>query len=125
MSACVAAGAGFTWAGSVPVKQPEGDGGKAGHTCQTDGHAARGAQMSYRHAWDLINVANKHLGKKLILPQSGGVSGGRSVLSVQGRQVLEMYKLISKEVAAYADARFAAYYSQGWPANERGYNDPA
>ena len=71
--------------------------------------AARSSNISYRRAWDLIKDAEKHLGKKLIIPHSGGLGGGGSLLSPEGRRLLDVFKRVNREVAGYADQRFAAY----------------
>jgi len=70
--------------------------------------ATRAAHISYRHAWDMVKTAEKHLGKQLILPHSGGIGGGQSALSAEGRHLLEVFRRIDREVAEFADARFAA-----------------
>jgi molybdate transport system regulatory protein len=62
--------------------------------------------MSYRYAWDLIRVAEKHLAYSLIERHAGGIDGGGSVLSDPGRQMLEGFKQINQEVGTYADSRF-------------------
>jgi len=74
--------------------------------------AAQAAGMSYRYAWGSIKTAEKHLGKKLIEPQVGGVGGGRSSLAAEGRRLLDVFKQLNKEVADFADERFAALYGE-------------
>ena len=68
--------------------------------------AAKKSRMSYRYAWDLIRVAEKHLGHSLIERHAGGTDGGGSVLSCQGYQMLKGFRQINEEVSAYADSRF-------------------
>ena len=77
--------------------------------------AARAAHISYRHAWDMIKSAEKHLGKELILPQPGGIGGGRSALAADGRHLLEVFRRLNREVAAFTDARFAACQQEESP----------
>jgi len=77
--------------------------------------AARAARISYRHAWDMIKTAEQHLGKELILPRSGGIGGGQSVLSADGRHLLEVFRRVSREVADFADARFVACHHEESP----------
>lgn len=72
--------------------------------------AAKSAKMSYRHAWDLIKSAESHLGRKLIIPHSGGAGGGQTVLSRDGRRLLEIFNRVNEEVEAFADARFSAHF---------------
>jgi len=70
--------------------------------------AAQAAHISYRHAWDMIKKAEKHLGKELILPQPGGIGGGHSALAADGRHLLKVFRRLNREVADFAKARFAA-----------------
>lgn len=75
--------------------------------CGTLRAAARLNRMSYRHAWDLIRHAQKHLGRPLIVPQAGGVGGGRSTLSPEGRHLLAAFRQLEREVATFARQRAA------------------
>ena len=68
---------------------------------------ARAAKISYRQAWDLIREAETGLGKRLVIPHAGGPGGGGSTLSEDGRRILKLFKSVSREVSAYADARFS------------------
>ena len=73
------------------------------------GTLSRSAQetgMSYRHAWNLIKNAEGHLQKRLIVKYPGGVGGGRSELSPDGRRLLEAFRHLNRDVAQYADSRF-------------------
>jgi len=74
--------------------------------------AAVAAKMSYRYAWGLVKGAEKRLGKQLVRPHLGGASGGRSELSAEGRALLDIYKRLNAEVAAFADKRFAEAWKQ-------------
>ncbi|MEM2273555.1 MAG: LysR family transcriptional regulator [Candidatus Bathyarchaeia archaeon] len=54
--------------------------------------------MSYRYALHRILLAEKRLGFKLIERRRGGVSGGRSELTIEGRRMLEEYEKIKSLV---------------------------
>ncbi len=69
--------------------------------------AARLANMSYRHAWKEIRAAEMRLGRQLILPHRGGVGGGRTELSADGRRLVDLFRRVTEEVERHADARFA------------------
>jgi len=69
--------------------------------------AAKTSGMSYRYAWDLIRIAEDHLGKTLIECQAGGSEGGSSVLSVEGQRLLKIFRQLNEEVASFADERFS------------------
>ncbi len=77
--------------------------------------AARAARISYRHAWDMINRAETHLGRDLIVAHPGGTGGGQSALSAQGRHLLKVFTRLNREVAEFADGRFAACYYEESP----------
>jgi len=65
--------------------------------------AAGEERISYRHAWDLIKTAEKHVGKTLLDTHPGGTGGGRSRLSQEGRDLLLAFKSVNAKVAAFAD----------------------
>lgn len=69
--------------------------------------AAREVRMSYRYAWNLLRKVEKHLGEKLVLPRVGGVGGGHSTLSDEGRRLTSAFDRLNRDVAAFADKRFA------------------
>lgn len=78
------------------------------HRCGTLRAAAEQVRMSYRHAWDMIAKAEKHLGKKLVLRHPGGRGGGGSALSQDGHRLLSVFRRLGDEVAKFADQRFGA-----------------
>jgi molybdate transport system regulatory protein len=69
--------------------------------------SARETGMSYRHAWNLIENAESHLRKRLIVKYQGGVGGGRSELSPNGRCLLKAFRHLNQDVARYANSRFS------------------
>jgi len=71
--------------------------------------AAQAAGMSYRYAWNLIRSAERRLGRDLVLRRSGGAHGGSSVLSEEGRSMLNLFRRLNSDVAAYADKRFSEF----------------
>ncbi len=73
--------------------------------------AAKEMQMSYRHAWKMLRTAERHLGRKLILPRTGGFGGGGTTLSDDGRMFLDVFQRLNRDVAAFTDKRFAELYA--------------
>ena len=67
--------------------------------------------MSYRYAWNLINMAERHLGKVLINRHPGGKFGGGSTLSYDGLHLLDVFRKLNDEVAAFTDEKFAELYT--------------
>ncbi|MFO7948218.1 MAG: LysR family transcriptional regulator [Armatimonadota bacterium] len=72
--------------------------------------AADAASMSYRHAWGMIDEAERRLGSRLMSRHSGGADGGGSELTDRGLHLLEVFHRLSTDVARYADERFAQMY---------------
>ena len=72
--------------------------------------AAESADISYRHAWDLIKTAEASLGQPLITRQAGGARGGGSSLSAAGRHMLAVFDRLAREVADFARGRFDQLY---------------
>lgn len=73
--------------------------------------AAKASNMSYRYAWNLINMAERHFGKMLINRHAGGKSGGSSILSSEGLRMLDVFRKLNDEVAAFTDEKFAELYT--------------
>ncbi len=75
--------------------------------------AAKASDMSYRYAWDLIRSAEDALGEKFLERHAGGPDGGGSVLSAEGKQVLDMFVQLNMEVAKYSNECFARLWKGG------------
>jgi molybdate transport system regulatory protein len=60
--------------------------------------AAEEINMSYSHAWSLVQSLEKKLGFPLLLKQAGGKGGGGSVLSPQGLELASRYEGFQDEV---------------------------
>ena len=73
--------------------------------------AAKASDMSYRYAWNLVNMAERHFGKVLIIRHAGGRSGGSSTLSSDGLRMLDVFRKLNEEVAAFTDEKFAQLYT--------------
>jgi molybdate transport repressor ModE-like protein len=59
--------------------------------------SARNMGMSYRKAWGLLHDVEKHLGFNLTEKRRGGASGGRTLLSEKGRQLVRAYNSLRHE----------------------------
>lgn len=59
--------------------------------------AARSLQMSYRKAWGILRDVEKHLGFLLVERRRGGASGGRTLLTPEGSQLLNAYRSLHHE----------------------------
>lgn len=54
--------------------------------------AARAMNMSYKRAWDLVNVMNTRFAQPLVDTSTGGKRGGGAHVTDFGREVLEIYR---------------------------------
>ena len=59
--------------------------------------SARNQGMSYRKAWGILHDVEQHLGFKLVDKRRGGASGGRTLLSSDGRQLVSAYNSLRHE----------------------------
>jgi len=75
--------------------------------------AARAEGMSYRHAWDDLRAAEERLGERMVLRRPGGAGGGQSRLSAEGRRLLAAFRRVERQVADFADDRFAHCIQDG------------
>ena len=73
--------------------------------------AAVALGMSYRGLWGRLREMERRLGVKLVARAAGGVGGGGSKLTPQGRQLLVRYRRFRKGINAIVDARFKRVFA--------------
>lgn len=66
--------------------------------------------MSSSKAWKILHRAEADLGFALVRGTAGGRSGGGTVLTAEGRELLERYAAFNAEVQAAAARAFAKYF---------------
>ena len=59
--------------------------------------AANNLKISYRKAWGLLREIEEHLGFPLVDKQRGGATGGRTILSPEGAELLNAYRALHFE----------------------------
>ena len=65
--------------------------------CGSISAAAKQMQMSYKRAWDLVDVINKSFNEPLVMSAPGGQHGGGAKLTDFGRFILLSYRdLVTK-----------------------------
>jgi molybdate transport system regulatory protein len=67
--------------------------------------AARSMEMSYRHAWKLVESMNRQSGKPVVAKTTGGKGGGGAVLTETGEQAIAMFWSASREFQAFLAER--------------------
>lgn len=69
--------------------------------CGSISSAAKKMRMSYRRAWELVDVMNKCFNQPLVMSSPGGRHGGGAQLTDYGRFILKNYReLVIKAHAA-------------------------
>jgi molybdate transport system regulatory protein len=82
--------------------------------------AARRAHMSYRHAWDLIRLAESGLGTALVESRSGGSGGGGMRVTPAGQALTHRWRALRDEVERFAARTFEDLF----PDEDRPSMDP-
>jgi molybdate transport system regulatory protein len=60
--------------------------------------AAKKLEISYQHAWNMIDEMNRLAPEPLVTKQRGGANGGGAEISNYGERVLREYRLIEAQV---------------------------
>jgi molybdate transport system regulatory protein len=61
--------------------------------------AAKQMQMSYKKAWEIINMLNTQAVQPLVVTQTGGSSGGGSVITDEAKVLVARYRELRKRFA--------------------------
>ncbi|MES2056313.1 MAG: TOBE domain-containing protein [Pseudomonadota bacterium] len=61
--------------------------------------AARDIGLSYKSAWDAVQILNNLFDRPLVLPSAGGKDGGTSLITPAGEIVLDAYDAAEAELA--------------------------
>ena len=69
---------------------------------------ARRMNMSYKHAWTLVDDMNRIFGKPVVAAKKGGQRGGGAELTAVGLAIVARYRAIERAVEAAAAPHVAA-----------------
>lgn len=61
--------------------------------------AARSMHMSYKRAWDLVDIMNRSFRQPLVATATGGTQGGGAQITEFGLDVLQRYREIETKAA--------------------------
>ncbi|MGE0211251.1 MAG: winged helix-turn-helix domain-containing protein [Parvibaculaceae bacterium] len=70
--------------------------------------AARRMEMSYKHAWDLVEEMNTLFGKPVVAAQTGGRKGGGAQLTPVGLAIVSRFRAIERAATSAAEQHMAA-----------------
>ncbi|HFC98799.1 MAG TPA: LysR family transcriptional regulator [Thermosulfurimonas dismutans] len=65
--------------------------------------AARSMNMSYKHAWDLVESMNRQAGKPLVETTVGGKGGGGARLTPEGEKWLALFRKLLKHLETFLE----------------------
>lgn len=65
--------------------------------------AAQQMGMSYKKAWEMINMLNIQAKLPVVIIQSGGVKGGGTTLTEEAWELIHYHQLLRKRFAAFLD----------------------
>ncbi len=74
--------------------------------------AARQMEMSYKHAWDLVEELNRLFGKPVVAAQTGGRKGGGAQLTPVGLAIVSRFRAIERAAYAAAEPHMSALQAE-------------
>ena len=74
--------------------------------------AAERLGVPYRTAWYKLKDVETRLGLKLVQSQSGGAEGGGSLLTDEGRALVERFRRVNAGIAELVEQRFRAEFDE-------------
>ncbi|MGX5805938.1 winged helix-turn-helix domain-containing protein [Bradyrhizobium sp. Arg314] len=73
--------------------------------------AARSLEMSYKHAWHLVDEINRIVGQPVVAGQAGGKKGGGARLTPIGLTIVSRFRAIEKAANLIAGPHMMALQS--------------
>ncbi len=65
--------------------------------------AAKQMQMSYKKAWEIITMLNTGSDKPFVITQTGGSSGGGSVISGEAKEMIQWYRQLRERFKTFIE----------------------
>ena len=72
--------------------------------------SAQRMRMSYSKAWRIVREAEEHLGVQLLERHAGGPAGGGSVLTPDGRLLVERFGAFKSDLHVALEVLYAKYF---------------
>ncbi|MBU4261484.1 MAG: TOBE domain-containing protein [Proteobacteria bacterium] len=69
--------------------------------CGSISQAAKAAGMSYKSAWEQLDALNNLSPRALVVRQVGGCGGGGTILTDEGRLLLQRVRMLRRELQAF------------------------
>jgi len=74
--------------------------------------ASRELNMSYKYVWDYLKKMEKAVGK-VVKSKKGGKSGGSSILTEKGKEILQTYEFYEKLISSIISKNFVRGIVEG------------
>lgn len=65
--------------------------------------AARQMKMSYKKAWEIINMLNAGNRRPFVITQTGGASGGGSLITDEAKAMIRWYRQLRKRLDSFLE----------------------
>ncbi|MGZ5220392.1 MAG: winged helix-turn-helix domain-containing protein [Chitinophagaceae bacterium] len=65
--------------------------------------AAKQMQMSYKKAWEIINMVNTEAARPLVVTQTGGSSGGGSIITSEAKEIIAWHHSLRERFKAFLE----------------------
>lgn len=87
--------------------------------CGSIAKAARAVGMSYKAAWDAVDIMNRLSPEPLVVRISGGKDGGGTQLTEAGKRIIGMFRLMEREHREFMSAMTRRFGSLKLTADKR------
>ena len=71
--------------------------------CGSISAAARSMEMSYRHAWDLVDSMNRQSSSPVVEKSTGGKGGGGAVVTEAGMAAIDYFWTVHKQFRSFLE----------------------
>lgn len=73
------------------------------HETGSINQAAKQMQMSYKKAWEIISMLNTQAARALVITQTGGASGGGSIISEEAKELIAWHRSLRDRFKAFLE----------------------
>ena len=77
--------------------------------------AAKVLNIPYRRAWGMIQEMNRNSSFEIVAKEAGGKAGGHSILTEEGRDILQLFKDVNDSLKQYSKGEKGCF--TGWKEN--------
>ncbi len=77
--------------------------------------AAKVLNIPYRRAWGMIQEMNRNSSFEIVAKEAGGKAGGHSILTEEGRDILQLFKDVNDSLKQYSKGKNGCF--SGWKEN--------